>query len=115
MPYSEIALVMGRVLLALLFVAAAINKVVGPKAVLEHMALEGVPRVLLPVVVLCLTFALFYMLMPNTKVRWKAAVVGGLVGAVLFYLNNLVSVLYVSRVVSNSKIYGSLGLVPVFI
>src|SRR5438093_4906287 len=54
------------------------------------------------------------MLVPNTKVRWRAAVVGGLVGGILFHLNNLVSVLYVSRVVSNSKIYGSLALVPVF-
>jgi membrane protein len=35
-------------------------------------------------------------------------------GGILFHLNNVVSVLYVSRVVSNSKIYGSLGLVPVF-
>ena len=35
-------------------------------------------------------------------------------GGILFHLNNLVSVLYVSRVVSNSKIYGSLALVPVF-
>ena len=69
---------------------------------------------LLPVVVLCFTFGLLYMLMPNTKVRWRAAVVGGLVGGILFHLNNLVSVLYVSRVVSNSKIYGSLALVPVF-
>src|SRR5215470_621299 len=68
----------------------------------------------LPVVVLCLTFALFYMLMPNTKVQWKAALVGGAVAGLLLYANNLVSVLYVSRVVSNSKIYGSLGLVPVF-
>src|ERR1051325_11987130 len=53
------------------------------------------------------------MLIPNTKVRWKAAVVGGAVGGILFHLNNLVSVLYVSRVVSNSRIYGSLALVPV--
>src|SRR5262245_31861234 len=68
----------------------------------------------LPVVVLCLTFALFYMLMPNTKVQWKAALVGGTVAGLLLYVNNLISVLYVSRVVSNSKIYGSLGLVPVF-
>lgn len=69
---------------------------------------------LLPVVVLCITFGAFYMLMPNTKVHWAAALVGGFVGALLFHANNLVSVLYVSRVVSNSKIYGSLGLVPVF-
>ena len=63
---------------------------------------------------LCLTFAVIYVLIPNTKVHWDAALVGGLVGGVLFHLNNAVSVLYVSRVVSNSKIYGSLGLVPVF-
>jgi membrane protein len=67
-----------------------------------------------PIVVLCLTFALLYMLIPNTKVHWGAALVGGLVGGILFHVNNVVSVLYVSRVVSNSKIYGSLGLVPVF-
>ena len=69
---------------------------------------------LLPVLVLCLTFGTFYMLMPNTRVDWRAALVGGLVGGILFHLNNMFSVLYVSRVVSNSKIYGSLGLVPVF-
>ena len=68
----------------------------------------------LPVVLLCLTFAVFYALMPNTKVHWRAALVGGVAAGILFHLNNLVSVLYVSRVVSNSKIYGSLGLVPVF-
>jgi membrane protein len=52
--------------------------------------------------------------MPNTKVHWRAALVGGIAGGLLFHLNNLVSVLYVSRVVANSKIYGTLGLVPVF-
>ncbi len=69
---------------------------------------------LLPLVILCVVFAVFYMLMPNAKVRWDSALVGGLVGGLLFHLNNSISVLYVSRVVSNSKIYGSLGLVPVF-
>jgi membrane protein len=67
-----------------------------------------------PVAVLCLGFGAFYMLMPNTRVEWRAALVGGLMAGLLFHLNNMVSVLYVSRVVSNSKIYGSLGLVPVF-
>ncbi|MDB6108935.1 MAG: Ribonuclease, partial [Pedosphaera sp.] len=69
---------------------------------------------LLPVVVLCLTFALLYMLMPNTKVQWKAAMVGGLVGGVLWHLNSVFSVLYVSRVVTSSKIYEGLAMVPVF-
>jgi membrane protein len=69
---------------------------------------------LLPVLLLCLAFGAFYMLMPNTKVQWRAALVGGFISGLLFHLNNTFSVLYVSRVVSNSKIYGSLGLVPVF-
>ncbi len=83
---------------------------------LQH-ALPLVSRLLfqlLPVVLLCLAFAFFYRLMPNTKVRWKAALVGGLVGGVLWHLNNYFSVLYVSRWVTYSKIYGSLYVVPVF-
>lgn len=67
-----------------------------------------------PVVLLCMGFGGFYMLMPNTRVHWRAAMVGGLTAGLLFHLNNMISVLYVSRVFSNSKIYGSLGLVPVF-
>jgi membrane protein len=63
---------------------------------------------------LWLTFALIYELVPNTKVRFSAAFVGGAVGGSLWYVNNVFGFLYVSRVVSNSKIYGSFGLVPVF-
>jgi membrane protein len=68
----------------------------------------------LPLVVLWLTFALIYQLVPNTKVHFGAALAGGIVGGSLWHLNNLFGFLYVSRVVSNSKIYGSLGLIPVF-
>jgi membrane protein len=69
---------------------------------------------LLPLVVLWLTFTLVYQVVPNTHVRFGAAFVGGVVGGSLWYLNNIFGFLYVSRVVSNSKIYGSLGLVPIF-
>lgn len=68
----------------------------------------------LPLAVLWLVFTLVYLLVPNTKVRFNAALVGGLVGGSLWHLNNVFGFLYVSRVVSNSKIYGSFGLVPVF-
>jgi len=69
---------------------------------------------ILPLALLWLAFTFFYQLMPNTKVHWSAAAVGGLVGSSLWIGNNAVGFLYVSRVVSNSKIYGSLGLLPVF-
>ena len=68
----------------------------------------------LPLAVLWLTFALVYLLVPNTKVQFSAACVGGIIGGSLWHLNNVFGFLYVSRVVTNSKIYGSLGLVPVF-
>jgi membrane protein len=69
---------------------------------------------LLPLVVLWLAFALAYQLVPHTKIHFGAALVGGIVGGTLWHLNSVFGFLYVSRVVSNSKIYGSLGLVPVF-
>jgi len=68
----------------------------------------------LPLLVLWLTFTLIYQLVPNTRVRFGAAFAGVVVGGSLWHLNNLFGFLYVSRVVSNSKIYGSLGLIPVF-
>lgn len=67
----------------------------------------------LPFALLSLGFAVFYALLPNTKVEWQAALAGGVVGGCLWQLNNLLSVLYVSRVVANNKVYGSLGMVPV--
>jgi len=67
-----------------------------------------------PVLLLWLVFAGLYKLVPNTRVHWTAALLGGLFAAVCWHLNNLLNVLYVSRVVTNFKIYGSLGLVPVF-
>jgi membrane protein len=47
-------------------------------------------------------------------VSFRAALVGGIVAGSLWHLNNVFGYLYVSRVVTNFKIYGGLGLVPVF-
>jgi membrane protein len=68
----------------------------------------------LPLVVLWLGFALVYLLMPNTRVKFSAALAGGIVGGSLWQLNNFFGFIYVSRVVTNFKIYGGLALVPVF-
>lgn len=50
MPVTIIA-VLGRALLALLFILAGIAKIAGPQPFLEHMAAHHVPGVLLPLVV----------------------------------------------------------------
>jgi putative oxidoreductase len=50
MTITAIAFLVGRGLLAALFILAGINKIVGPKPVLEHMKEQHVPGFLLPVV-----------------------------------------------------------------
>ena len=69
---------------------------------------------LLPLLVLWLAFAFVYQLLPNTKVKFSAAFVGGAVAGTLWHLNNVFGYLFVSRVFTNSTIYGSLYLLPVF-
>jgi membrane protein len=118
--FTRIVLYWGVLSLAPLLVVVAAGLATGPhlqgtKKFLTTMPfLSNIMFFFLPILMLILTFGAFYLLIPNTKVKWQAALVGGTVGGIFFHLNNLVSVLYVSRVVSNSKIYGSLGLVPVF-
>jgi membrane protein len=106
--------------LGTLLVTAALLLAGGPhfqttKNLLVQMPLIGhLIFEFLPLVVLWLTFALVYLFVPNTKVRFGAALVGGIVGGSLWHLNNLFGFLFVSRVMNNVSIYGSLGLVPVF-
>jgi membrane protein len=68
-----------------------------------------------PVVLLIITFSLFYALMPNTRVRPGAALIGGLLAGLLVHLNNRFSSVYFGQVVQNTNIYGSLAVLPLFL
>lgn len=70
---------------------------------------------LLPVLVVSMALGLLYKVMPNTRVQWPAAIMGGLVAGFLWWLNNRLGVFYNTRVITYSKIYGSLGAVPLFL
>lgn len=113
------AITLGPILLAVTFTMTsspyleATKKLVASFGALGAWSLKA-GLTILPYVIWSLAFGLFYQLMPNTKVHWRAALVGGMVAGCLWQLNNEFSVLYVSRVVSNSRIYGGLGMVPVF-
>lgn len=73
---------------------------------------EPIVSQLLPVVMISMTFALFYKLMPNTKVRFSAAFVGGLLAGTTWHIFNLLSLRLGSSAMNASKIYGGLALVP---
>ena len=90
-------------------------------AKVSRQVLEQLPmaRVLLPflvpVVILSLGCALLYLVMPNTRVPWRAALLGGFVAGLLLQLNSYFNVFYVSRVLTYKQIYGSMAALPLFL
>jgi membrane protein len=65
---------------------------------------------------LTLAFAAFNRMKPNARVRWSAALVGGLAIAVLVVCNHRLAALYVGKVTELQSLYGelSIGLVLLF-
>lgn len=57
--------------------------------------------------------ALFYRILPYTKVLWRSALCGASVASSLLILNNYLGFLYVRRVIDTRSLFGSLGIIPV--
>ncbi|MBB6430674.1 YihY/virulence factor BrkB family protein [Algisphaera agarilytica] len=62
-----------------------------------------------------LLLILIYKLLPAAKVQLRAALIGALVAAIMWELSKLGFRFYVQRAVGYSRLYGSLGLVPLFL
>ncbi len=62
---------------------------------------------------LTLVLAVFNRFFPHTSVHWKAAFIGGVVGAFLMIVNHSLSFLYVHKVIREQSLYGSVGIIPV--
>ena len=62
-----------------------------------------------------LALTLLYKLLPNTLVRWRPALSGGLVAALLWEASKWAFGLYVSRALPYLKLYGAIGLIPLFL
>jgi membrane protein len=62
-----------------------------------------------------LALVLLYKLLPNTLVRWRPALAGAFVAAALWYVSKWAFGLYVSRALPYLKLYGAIGLVPLFL
>lgn len=62
-----------------------------------------------------LALTLLYKLLPNTAVRWRPALTGALVAAILWDASKWAFGLYVSRALPYLKLYGAIGLIPLFL
>ena len=60
-------------------------------------------------------FVFLYMVLPNTKVNFKAAAIGGLIATILFELLEWAYVSSQIGVASYNKIYGSFAALPLFL
>jgi membrane protein len=58
---------------------------------------------------------LLYKRLPNTLVRWRPALAGAFVSAALWDTSKFAFGLYVSRAVPYLKLYGAIGLIPLFL
>jgi membrane protein len=67
----------------------------------------------LSLVLLVGALTLFYRAIPNTRVKWRAALAGALVVALLLTANNFLQFLYLRRVLLTRSLFGSLGVIPV--
>lgn len=110
------AISLGPIVLLVATTSGYLNVLIG-----DNPALQNIPGVsllrtqLLPFLVVAAALGMLYKVMPNTRVQWPAALTGGWVAGLLWLLNNRVGVLYNTKVVTYSKIYGSLGAVPLFL
>jgi membrane protein len=62
-----------------------------------------------------LALTLLYKLLPNTLVRFRPALAGALVAAALWEASKWAFGLYVSRALPYLKLYGAIGLIPLFL
>lgn len=74
--------------------------------------LEPLITSFLPLLIICFTFAMFYKLVPNTKVDFSAAFIGGSLAGLAWHGYNNLGWLMASRALSASTAYGVLFIVP---
>lgn len=73
-------------------------------------------RLFTPIIVfllIALLLTVFFRFIPNTQVNWKPAFTGATLVVILLQLYNMLSFLYVQRVVDTRSLYGSVGIIVV--
>ena len=117
---SRVQIYCTAVLIGPLLLTGAAALAGGPHLTATRELIANMPVVgsfvfpMLTLLTLWLAFAIFYQLVPNTKVQFSAALVGGMVAGTLWHLNNAFGYLFASHMATNKTIYDGLFIVPVF-
>ncbi len=68
-----------------------------------------------PYIMTPLLFTMLYAFMPNTKVKFRSALLGGILAGVLWEFAKVGYTIYVTQGVDYNSVYGSLSVLPVFL
>ncbi|MFB6344409.1 MAG: YihY/virulence factor BrkB family protein [bacterium] len=81
----------------------------------ELTVVSRIINILLPFCLLWIGLTCLYIVLPNLSVNTRAALLGGLLAGILVQLNNILSFLYLFNVATAARLYGKLGLLPIFL
>ncbi len=70
---------------------------------------------LIPYILMWMVFTLLYIIMPNTKVEFKSALIGGIIAGTMFQLLQWAYFYFQSLLTSYGAIYGSFAALPLFL
>jgi membrane protein len=99
------------------YLEAAARTIGFDAALIERTLALGFERVarLMPFLLETFACTLVYALIPNCTVRWREAVLGGLVAAILIELLKLGFGIYIARLSSYRTVYGAVAAIPIFL
>lgn len=117
LAYYSAVLLLGPILLVATVTLTSADQVLAIREFFKERLplgalLDKTATSLMPYVVLSVGFTLLYVALPNTRVKWRAAALGGVLAGCLWQVNSQLSVLYASRVITYSRIYGGFAMVP---
>ena len=109
------ALTLGPLLLGVSFALTAALQTSWVAAFIESLGLGGALVRLLPLLVTWIAFAAMYLVIPNARVRFSAAIFAALVAGSLWNVARSLYAIYARNNVTVQNIYGSLAAIPLFI
>jgi membrane protein len=104
-------LLMGASLVITSYLAAL--PLLAPEAV--RGALQVAILNITPFLVALVSFTLIFIIVPNRHVRWRHALVGALISALMFELAKGTFVWYVTNFPTYERLYGALATIPIFL
>lgn len=107
---------LGPVLIgASLAMTASVKSSVFLRRLQEYVPAVEIAYRVAPVILTCAAFTLLYRFLPNAKVRFRAAIAGGLIGGLLFETSKWgFTKVAATLLASYSKVYGGIALLLVF-